>query len=210
MTERKADKLVRFAFATTDGETLATSHFGSADCYSIWESNGITFRHVRDIINTSVEEDEHEEHHGDVKKAASVMELLGNEKIHAVLAINFGPNIERIKKKFFPVFAHCEFVGEAMNDLLKIWNEIEPLALSPFSLRGDISIDLGNSSGSFRSPHAVVETSRCRGCSFCVDSCPENAISMRAFKAIVDETLCTGCGKCVNSCPPRAISVSHH
>ncbi len=54
---------------------------------------------------------------------------------------------------------------------------------------------------------AHVDVQRCNGCGVCIDSCPENAISMNGV-AVIDEGRCTGCGDCIDACPLDAITLS--
>jgi len=50
-----------------------------------------------------------------------------------------------------------------------------------------------------------VYKDRCVGCGVCIDSCPENAISMQGEKASIDQDKCTFCAKCFTACPQGAI-----
>jgi ferredoxin len=54
---------------------------------------------------------------------------------------------------------------------------------------------------------AVVDEERCIRCEFCVDICPEEAITMNG-PAVIDFNKCTACGSCINECPNEAISLS--
>ena len=54
---------------------------------------------------------------------------------------------------------------------------------------------------------AVVDPETCTGCESCVDTCPEEAISMQDDIAVVDADTCTDCETCVESCPVEAISM---
>jgi heterodisulfide reductase subunit A len=61
---------------------------------------------------------------------------------------------------------------------------------------------------------ATVDENLCRGCGFCVDACPYNAIELKEINsnghkilvANVNEALCKGCGSCVAACLNGAIS----
>lgn len=50
-----------------------------------------------------------------------------------------------------------------------------------------------------------VDQEKCIGCSVCISSCPENAISMENDKATISQDKCTFCGKCFSACPQEAI-----
>jgi ferredoxin/coenzyme F420-reducing hydrogenase delta subunit len=55
----------------------------------------------------------------------------------------------------------------------------------------------------------AVEEERCIawcGCSFCVASCPQEAISLKEASASIDKDKCTACGACLPACPEQAIS----
>jgi len=61
---------------------------------------------------------------------------------------------------------------------------------------------------------ANVDEDLCRGCGFCVDACPYNAIELeevdrfghKVLIARVNEALCKGCGSCAAACLNGAIS----
>ncbi len=60
-----------------------------------------------------------------------------------------------------------------------------------------------------------INTELCKGCGFCVDTCPAGVISMRKrfnksgfFPAVAVHTeKCTGCAMCARMCPEIAIEV---
>jgi ferredoxin/coenzyme F420-reducing hydrogenase delta subunit len=60
-----------------------------------------------------------------------------------------------------------------------------------------------------RAPVAVVNLDHCNGCSWCVDDCPYNAVSLQprtdglpfSHEAVVDANLCVSCGICMGACP---------
>ena len=60
---------------------------------------------------------------------------------------------------------------------------------------------------------SFVQESDCRGCGFCVDACPFNAIELKQVKrgrrvvevASVNEVLCKGCGVCASVCLSGAV-----
>lgn len=50
-----------------------------------------------------------------------------------------------------------------------------------------------------------VDQEKCIGCSVCISSCPENAISMENDKATINQDKCNFCGKCFSACPQEVI-----
>ena len=93
------DKLVKLkvAFATDDGKTFMSRHFGDAEYYYIYEIDNENAEFIKKISNTTEEE---EDTHADPKKAKSIAKLLKQEQVQILVSKVFGPNIVRIKKKF--------------------------------------------------------------------------------------------------------------
>ncbi|MDR2019119.1 MAG: ferredoxin family protein [Syntrophobacterales bacterium] len=60
-----------------------------------------------------------------------------------------------------------------------------------------------------------IDTERCKGCSFCIEFCPKNTITLSNklnikgyFTAQLQENdQCTGCATCALMCPEVAIEV---
>ncbi|MDY6863989.1 MAG: DUF362 domain-containing protein [Thermodesulfobacteriota bacterium] len=46
-----------------------------------------------------------------------------------------------------------------------------------------------------------INRKKCKGCSECIDWCPEGAISLWNQKAKIDPEKCIGCGECIQICP---------
>ena len=88
---------LKVAFATDDGKTFMSRHFGDAEYYYIYEINKENAEFIKKISNTTEEE---EDTHADPKKAKSIAKLLKQEQVQILVSKIFGPNIVRIKKKF--------------------------------------------------------------------------------------------------------------
>ena len=54
---------------------------------------------------------------------------------------------------------------------------------------------------------AEVDAELCTACEACVESCPEEALSMQDDVAVVDQETCSDCGSCVEACPVEAITL---
>ncbi len=55
----------------------------------------------------------------------------------------------------------------------------------------------------------TIDTSLCRGCGRCLQTCPYQAVGLKengngGYAAVVDEALCKGCGNCISVCPSNA------
>ncbi len=59
----------------------------------------------------------------------------------------------------------------------------------------------------------VIQTERCKGCAFCVEFCPADALrlsehyNVKGYRApeLKSDEICTGCGLCGLYCPDFAI-----
>ena len=55
---------------------------------------------------------------------------------------------------------------------------------------------------------ALVDESRCIGCTLCIDACPVDAIAGAAKRMhTVLPVLCTGCALCIPPCPVDCITM---
>ncbi len=102
----------KVAFATDNGKTFMSRHFGDADFYDIYEIDGNKANFIKRIDNTV---DEEEEVHADPKKAKGISKLLLNENVNVVVSKIFGPNIKRIKKKFVCIVVRDEKIDEQLS-----------------------------------------------------------------------------------------------
>ena len=50
-----------------------------------------------------------------------------------------------------------------------------------------------------------VDNNRCIGCGYCINVCPQKAITIENNIAVVHQELCTQCGTCIETCPVGAI-----
>ncbi len=102
------------AFATDDGETFVSRHFGDAkfyDIYEIEEGNSIFIKRISNSI------DEEEEVHADPKKAKGISGLLLKEDVSIVVSRVFGPNIKRIRKKFVCIIIRENKIKDVINKI---------------------------------------------------------------------------------------------
>ena len=52
-----------------------------------------------------------------------------------------------------------------------------------------------------------IDLKKCTGCGKCLESCPFEAISIKAEKAVIDYDKCGACGACEAGCKRGAISL---
>jgi 2-oxoglutarate ferredoxin oxidoreductase subunit delta len=68
----------------------------------------------------------------------------------------------------------------------------------------------------FKSPQIFINKDRCKGCGYCTEFCPRDALVMSreinekgyTSAAIADESKCLGCGLCEIMCPEFAIKLA--
>lgn len=112
-----------FAFATNDGKTFMSQHFGDAEKYLIYRISDSNFEFMKVIRNTSEEEDESV--HADPRKAGSITKILKQEYVDVVVSKVFGPNIKRIKKKFVCIVSKKNAIDDAILEIQKNFYEIQ-------------------------------------------------------------------------------------
>ena len=109
-----AQKVIRVAFATDDGEFITGKHFGDARLLKIFDFHVsgqppyevLEVEPVGAIRNTA--SDVEEKQHGAEHKAKSVISLLMKHDVDVMVALRMGPNILRVKKFFLPVIVGIE------------------------------------------------------------------------------------------------------
>jgi ferredoxin len=50
-----------------------------------------------------------------------------------------------------------------------------------------------------------VRSDLCRGCGICIESCPQQAISMASGTAYIIQERCNQCRRCLEVCPQGAV-----
>ncbi|MFO7843839.1 MAG: NifB/NifX family molybdenum-iron cluster-binding protein [Bacteroidales bacterium] len=103
------------AFATDDGEVFMKRHFGDAMFYAVYEISENESLFIKRLENTTSEEEDIQ--HADVQKAKGISSLLKGEDIQVVVSQVFGPNINRIRKKFVPLIVKEPGIKQAINTI---------------------------------------------------------------------------------------------
>ena len=198
---QQLDKPIVVAFATEDGASFTSTHFGSAKLFSLYRTDGKTFEHVLDLPNTS----EEETRHADAQKARSVLDVLDDYNAQVVVAPRFGPNIVRIAKRLAPVVVNVDTVQKAWPLLLENWHQVEALMAASPDTRGHLSLEAADSPAQVR---LIIDLESCVACGACVEVCPVDALTIEDSGAQVDDSLCVRCGTCVPVCPVEALALA--
>lgn len=203
--ETKRQTKRHIAFATKDGQVYTTEHFGAAEIYAIYSFDGVEFKHLEDLRNTTEEESED----GEQGKAQSILDLLVMRKVDIVVAKRFGPNIRRIRHRLIPVIASSEDVSTTLPSLEMEWEKIAEICDLPPTGRSHFV--LGSSESGSRTVtgkmFANIKKIICLGCMRCKTVCPVDAISKGDDAALIDNERCVACGACVSMCPVDAIEL---
>ena len=117
---------IKIAFATNDGKTFISRHFGDANYYDIYAFDSKYIQFVKRISNNIEEGDAL---HASVKRARGIVGLLREEDVSVVVSKVFGPNIERIKKQFVCLIMKDSDIEDGIrkvrDNIRKIKNEWE-------------------------------------------------------------------------------------
>jgi predicted Fe-Mo cluster-binding NifX family protein len=114
------DMCIIVACATDDGKRFIDEHFGNAKFYKIYKIDKENITFIKDIINTTDEEEEGV--HADPVKARGIVGILKNENVQAGVSKRFGPNIVKVKKHFVPVVLKEEFIENGLEKVKNNYN----------------------------------------------------------------------------------------
>ena len=121
---------LRVAFGLEDEMTLTGEHFGDANffrIYDVYEDGRVVF--VDERPNSTPEEGEHEEHHGDPRKFKAVIDTLSDCDVLA--GFRMGPNFLRIRDNSdkLPYITGTQSLREAVAKILldfdKLWAQVQ-------------------------------------------------------------------------------------
>jgi len=107
--EKKDNLLV--AFATDDGKSLISDHFGMAEYFYIYRFLSDKEEFAAKRKNARYTGDESMPH-GDPKKARATASAI--EGVDVIVARRFGPNIKRLENKFVCVVTRVDTIAEAV------------------------------------------------------------------------------------------------
>ena len=125
---------MRVAFATNDGKHFTDDHFGDAKMFLIYELSPQGSKYLKTIHNTTKPEGEgeHEEHHGDPRKAQGIGKLMKQNGVQVLVGKAFGPNIVRMNPQFVVVLMNDPTIEDALRRLeqnydliVERWNQGE-------------------------------------------------------------------------------------
>ena len=109
-----------FAFSTTNEKKLINKHFGDADSFQIYEISKTDSKFLKTVNNTSEEEGDENQRHGNPQKAKSIA-----ENVQVLCGKRFGQNIIRMVKRFLPVLVSVDTIEEAIPLIQKNFEKIE-------------------------------------------------------------------------------------
>jgi len=101
------------AFATDNGKSLMSRHFGDAKFYDIYKISKTDTEFLEQIENTT----EEEKQHADPEKAKGITGLLKKKGVTVVVSKVFGPNINRIKSQFVCIIDNHETITESIKTI---------------------------------------------------------------------------------------------
>ena len=109
------------AIATDNGQTLTDNHFGDAKKYILYTISDNSFQKAGEIINTTGpgEDNDHDHHHGDRKKAQGIGQLMKQNGVQVLAGKAFGPNIKRMNPQFVIVLVNDPDTDKAAETLSK-------------------------------------------------------------------------------------------
>jgi len=105
--------------------------------------------------------------------------------------------------------------GLGMGDLAKIdilGEKLETLRISDFDLPSNLMFEVlpgflvSGILGMFRARPVIAEDA-CAGCSFCVDSCPVQAMELSGKVPVIEYNRCISCLCCQELCPNKAVQM---
>lgn len=109
---------IRAAIATDEGTTCITRHFGDARYYDLYDVNQSGVHFVGRLENT-VDVEENEESHGDIKKASGIGSLLKQQRVNTAVSKVFGPNIKRLIKNYACVIVSEDSITKVLEMLAR-------------------------------------------------------------------------------------------
>ncbi len=98
---------------------------------------------------------------------------------------------------FCPALSDIEIIGESADEFV----------VRNFKMPDSKSFAFLKHIPKFLQPLPVVMPDKCRGCGDCVNSCPQNTISIKNGRAVIDHGKCIRCFCCQELCLFRAIKV---
>jgi len=108
------------AFATDNGTSFMSRHFGDAKFYDIYKISKTDTEFLERVENTT----EEEKQHADPEKAKGIVSLLKKKGVQVAVSKNFGPNIQRIKTVFVCIRIKEDLIE---NGTKIIQNHLQPI-----------------------------------------------------------------------------------
>lgn len=107
---------LRFAFSVNNEDHFEKKHFGDADRFLIYETDGDDIILVDEVENR-IKLYYGENQHGLHEKGKSIILLLNEHKVDVLVSQQFGKNITLVNKYFIPVIITKETTDEVISVL---------------------------------------------------------------------------------------------
>ncbi len=117
--------MITIACATDDKIHFSDNHFGDASFYNIYQVTDKTYRLIKTIENSLKEEDEDQTDHGSSLKAKHMKRELKALGVEALMNLNFGPNIARMKTRFTPVITREKNLARGVLKLVQNYTALD-------------------------------------------------------------------------------------
>jgi len=109
---------LKFAFAVNSEKLFTKKHFGDSEQFLIYEVTDNKLVYKNSILNDFSAFDESQEH-GSKKKAKAITKFLKENRVNALVSMQFGKNIKRINEHFIPIVIYSENTQDAIDALNK-------------------------------------------------------------------------------------------
>ena len=114
---------IKFAFAVNSFNQFQKKHFGDADKYLIYESNGSDLQLIEEVENP-FKDDEFEKVHGSAKKGKSIIQFLKDKGVIVLVSKQFGQNLKLVNKHFIPIIIFEDEPDDVLDVISRHWHWI--------------------------------------------------------------------------------------
>ena len=112
------------AFATRDGDAIPKGHFGEAPRFDIYRLSETMVERVASVHNprTGASRSDHQQ---TGRGGGGIGRFLGEHGAQVMVSRGFGPNIQRMRRRFLPVKVDLDSVAGAIGLLQANWPTVQ-------------------------------------------------------------------------------------